>query len=90
MPPRSRANAATSVICLRLNSPTRCVSKPISRWAVPLAIALSLPVSITAGREFGGESLGLRLLYGGAAGVVLALAVMGVFALLARRPDKDA
>ena len=65
-------------------------SKPISRWAVPLAIALSLPVSITVGREFGGDSLGLRILYGGAAGVVLALAMVGVFALLARRPNKDA
>lgn len=54
--------------------------------AVPLAIALSLPVSITVGREFGGDSLGLRILYGGATGVILALAVVGVFVLLARRP----
>jgi hypothetical protein len=57
---------------------------------VPLAIALSLPVSITVGRAFGGDSLGLRILHGGAAGVALALASVGVFALLARRKPKDA
>ena len=61
-------------------------SKPISRWAVPLAIVLGLPVSITVGREFGGDSLAYRIVYGGVAGVVVALAVVGVFVLIARRP----
>jgi hypothetical protein len=49
-------------------------------------MVLGLPVGLTVGREFGGDSLGYRLLYGGAAGVVVALAVVGVFALIARRP----
>jgi hypothetical protein len=62
-------------------------SKALSRWAVPLAIALGLPISITVGREFGGDSLGYRIGSGAAAGVVVALAVMGVFALIARRPE---
>jgi hypothetical protein len=65
-------------------------SKVISRLAVPLAIGLGLPTGLTVGREFGGDDRILRILYGGAASVVVALVVVGVFVLLARRSGKDA
>jgi hypothetical protein len=65
-------------------------SKRVTRWALPLSLGLSLPIGITMGREFGGDSLGLRVLYGGVAGGLAALAIASLIALLSRRSGTDA
>jgi hypothetical protein len=65
------------------------LSKPLLRRGVPLALVLSLPIGLTAGREVGGDPRIPRIAHGGAAGVVVDLVVVGLFALAARHAGRD-